>query len=237
MRSAAKIRGLDEGSCVSFWEHGELLLSADRGQYEGVPLTYAKPLVSKLGFNFDNPTSLWRVRTSDPTSGRNIQQGASAKRAVRLNRSTTLTSLTAYRTSNFRFFIDADGTELRLQTSDVPDVQRQVSHEVTLVQRTEKLTWIGGLFFFDEHNQGQVEITFCPAVQRRPFARNDVKAGALFGQATYRLTRRVSVTGGVRYTGEQKDLANTAGCTGLGRQSLPISHRSMTTLTMLPIRP
>jgi iron complex outermembrane receptor protein len=73
------------------------------------------------------------------------------------------------------------------------------------------VTWIGGVFFFDEHNQGEVEITFYPAVQIRPFARNGVKAGAVFGQATYSLTRRLSVTGGVRYTNEQKDLANTGG--------------------------
>ena len=27
------------------------------------------------------------------------------------------------------------------------------------MQRTPKLTWIGGVFFFDDHNEGQVEIT------------------------------------------------------------------------------
>jgi iron complex outermembrane receptor protein len=198
--------------------HGELLVSGDRGQYEGVPLTYAKPLVAKPDYvdRFDNPPSLWRVRTSDLTSGKNIQQGASAKLAVRLNQTTTLTSLTAYRKSNFRFFIDADATELRVQTSDVPDVQRQLSQELTFVQRTPKLTWIGGVFFFDEHNEGQVEITVYPAVQIRPFAKIGTKAGALFGQLTYSLTRRVSLTGGVRYTYEQKDLDNTGGVYRLG---------------------
>jgi iron complex outermembrane recepter protein len=35
--------------------HSELLVSGDHGQYEGVPLTYAKPLVAKPGFSFDNP--------------------------------------------------------------------------------------------------------------------------------------------------------------------------------------
>ena len=58
------------------------------------------------------PPACGAVRTSDLTSGKNIQQGASAKLAVRLNRTTTLTSLTAYRKSNYRFFIDADATEL-----------------------------------------------------------------------------------------------------------------------------
>jgi outer membrane receptor protein involved in Fe transport len=61
--------------------HGELLLSGDYGRFDGVPLTNAKPIATKPNFPdpFDSPTSLWRVRTSDLTSGKNTQQGASAK--------------------------------------------------------------------------------------------------------------------------------------------------------------
>ena len=94
--------------------HGELLLSGDYGRFDGVPLTFAKPLVAKPDYvgGFDNPPSLWRVRTSHLASGKNIQQGASARLAVRLNDTTTVTSLTAYRKSNPHFFIDADDTEL-----------------------------------------------------------------------------------------------------------------------------
>ena len=158
------------------------------------------------------------MRTSHLASGKNTQQGASAKLAVRLNATTTLTSLTAYRKSNYRFFIDADATELPVATSDVPDLQRQVSQELTLVQRTPKLTWIGGVFFFDDHNEGQVEITlYCPSELRSgPSRRFDASAWALFGQATYSVSSRVSLTGGVRYTDEQKDLHNTGGEYRLG---------------------
>jgi len=195
----------------------DLLLSGDYGRFEGVPLTYAKPLVAKPGFRFDNLTNLWTVRTSHQTSGKNIQQGVSATLAVRLNGTTTLSSLTAYRKSNYRFFIDADATEVPLQTSDVPDLQHQVSQELTLVQRTPKLTWIGGAFFFDEHNEGQVEITvYPPQIQIRPFTKVGVKAWALFGQATYSVSSRVSLTGGVRYTDERKHLDNTGGVYRLG---------------------
>jgi len=199
----------------------DLLLSGDYGRFEGIPLTYAKPIVAKPGFRFDDITDLWTVRTSHPTSGKNIQEGVSARLAVRLSGTTTLNSLTAYRKSNYRFFIDADATELPLQTSDVPDLQRQVSQELTLVQRTPKLTWIGGLFFFDEHNDGQVEITvYPPQIQIRPFTKVGVKAWALFGQATYSVSRRVSLTGGVRYTDERKDLENTGGVYRLGTTTL-----------------
>ena len=80
------------------------------------------------------------------------------------------------------------------------------------MQRTPKLTWIGGAFLFDEHYEGQVEITVYPCRLRSgPSRRSETKAGALFGQATYSLSSRVSLTGGVRYTDEQKDLDNTGG--------------------------
>ena len=90
------------------------------------------------------------------------------------------------------------------------------------MQRTPKLTWIGGAFFFDEHYEGQVEITVYPSTQSRPFAKNGVRAGALFGQATYSLTRGVSLTGGVRYTDEHKDLDNTGGLYLLGTATLAV---------------
>src|SRR5207237_268870 len=104
-----------------FGSNSQLLLSGDYGRYDGDPLTYAKPIAAKPGFTFDNPSSLWAVRTSHLASGSNTQQGAAAKLTVRLNAATTLTSLTAYRKSDFRFFIDSDATELPVLTSNVPD--------------------------------------------------------------------------------------------------------------------
>ena len=179
-----------------FGARSELLLSGDHRRYEGVPLPYAKPIAAKPGYTFVSPASLWEVRASQLASGKNIQQGASAKLTVQLNSTTTLNSLTAYRRSNYHVFFDGDATELTLQTTDVPDVQHQTSEELTLMRRTPRLTWIGGAFFFEEHTEGRVEITVYPAVQIRPFAKIGTNAWALFGQATYSLSSRVSVTGG-----------------------------------------
>ena len=197
--------------------HGELLLSADYGRFDGVPLPYAKPIAAKPGFIFDSPDSLWAVRTSHLASGKNIQQGASAKLTVRLNSTTTVTSLTAYRRSNTHFFIDPDATELLVATTDAPGVQRQVSQELTLAQRTPRLTWIAGVFLFDDNDDAQIEITqYGPQIQIRPFSTVDAKAWALFGQATYSLSSRLSLTGGVRYSDEQKDIHNVGGVYRLG---------------------
>ncbi len=190
----------------------ELLLSADYGRLGGVPLTYAKPIVAKPEFSFDAPDRLWDVRASHLASGDNHQRGAAARLTFRVDQATTLTSLTAYRRSDYRFFIDSDSTELPVLTSDVPDLQRQVSQEVTLSQHRPKLTWLAGAFFFDDQNEGQVEITvFSRGTQTRPFAAVGARAWALFGQAVCKVSRRVSLTGGARYTHEQKDLDSTGG--------------------------
>ncbi len=198
---------------VVFGSHGDLLVSGDHGRFEGTPLTHAKPILAKPGFTFNSPPSLWQVRASHPASGRSIQQGISAKLTVRLNETTTVTSLTARRDSDTDFFIDPDATELAVATTLAPDVQHQLSQELTLAQSTSRLTWIGGAFFFDEQEDAPVRVTQFgpPAVQIRPFATVDARAWALFGQATYRVSSRVSLTGGVRYSDEKKKTHNVGG--------------------------
>lgn len=219
---------------VVLGNRGEVLLSGDYGRYEGIPLTYAKPIEAKRGFSFDSPSSLWAVRTNEVASARNTQQGGAARLTVRVSDTMTLTSLTAYRKSNYRYFVDGDATELKLQTADVPDLQHQLSEEVTLVGRTQKFAWIGGMFLFDDSNEGKVEITTCPpplcqstagtwdprTTQIRPFATIGTDARAVFGQTTYTVSSRVSVTAGVRYTDERKDLVTTGGVYRFGTEIL-----------------
>ena len=197
---------------VVFATQSELLLSGDYGRFDGIPLPYAKPIMAKPEFRFDNPSSLWEVRASDLSTAENIQQGASAKLAVRLSPAMTLTSLTAYRKSNDHFFVDRDGTELAILTSDASDTQRQVSQELTVAHRTPRLTWIGGAFFFDDRDYNPAEITdLARGVQNRPFSTTMAHAWALFGQATFNVSSQASITGGLRYSDEEKDLHNTGG--------------------------
>jgi len=202
---------------VVFGARSEALISADYSRFEGLPLFDAKPIAAKPGWSFDNPPSLWAVRTSHLASAKDVQQGASARLVVPLTTTMTLTSLTAFRRSNYHAFLDADATELRLQTADVPDLQHQVSQELTLVQRTSKFSWVSGLFLFDDENEGRVEITVFPiATQIRPITTMAAQSRAVFGEATYRASKRVSLTAGLRYTDERKTLDATGGEYRLG---------------------
>jgi iron complex outermembrane recepter protein len=197
---------------VVFNARTELLISGDYGRFLGVPLSFPKPIVPKPGFAFDNVADLWTVRTSDVTSGKNVQRGASARFVVELGNATTFTSLTAYRKSDSRLFLDTDATELAMVTAAVPDLQRQVSQELTIARRATKLTWIAGVFVFDDHNEGDIRVTLHPVgVYTRIYPQIDTSARALFGQATYDISKRVSLTAGARYTNEDKAFDNTGG--------------------------
>jgi iron complex outermembrane receptor protein len=222
---------------VVFGAHNELLLSGDYARFAGVPFGYAKPIAAKPPFRtqsacsgplcFDSLASPWEVRNSDVPSGENIQAGGSARLVIQVNDTTTLNSLTAYRNSNQRFFLDGDATELRLLALDFRDIQHQVSEELTVARRTARLTWIAGAFLFDDHDEGPVSITlYAPGVQQRPDPAYTTWARALFGQATYRVSDRVSLTGGLRHTDETKDLDSSGGTYRIGTAAAPVSFYS-----------
>jgi iron complex outermembrane receptor protein len=190
-------------------------------QNEGIPLTYAQPLASRPGFSIPPSPSLWEVRTNDPAVGHNTQSGGAAKLVLHLSDTMMLTSLTARRSADYRALVDLDLIDRPLQSLDVVDTQRQVSQELTVAGRTPRFSWVGGAFVLDEHVDGPVLITlYGPGLQRRPHATFDTNAWALFGEATYQLPRRVSVTGGLRYSSEAKYLTNTGGTYRLGTTDL-----------------
>jgi len=188
-----------------FGSRHQLLVSGDYSSARGVPLTLARPLAPNPAAppgtpGFDIPDDFWSVRPNALADGRNKQGGAAARLTVRLGDTATLTSLTAYRDGDHRLFVDADTTEHALATTRTSSAGRQVSQEVTLAQRTTRLSWIGGVFWFDEHLPGSIEIP--------PFRAQstiDADAWALFGQASYRLWDHVAVTGGLRYSHEREE--------------------------------
>ena len=172
---------------------------------------------NRAASRFDSPASLWEVRTSQLASGKNTQQGASARLTTPLNGTTTLNSLTAYRQSNYRFFFDADATEL-----SAADVRRarppapvlggadaRAAHAEAHVDRRRVL------LRRTQRRAGR-DHRVSPPTQIRPFAKIGTNAWALFGQATYQPVKPRVADGRSRYTDEQKDLDSTGGAYRLG---------------------
>jgi iron complex outermembrane recepter protein len=197
---------------VVFDRRTNLLLSSDVDHQGGTPLTFSKVLAVKPGFHVDNPEDLHDVRASALARNRTLNYGASARLTTALTPSTTLVSLTAFRKLDFEFFVDADITELNLLTTHQHEWQHQLSEEITISHQQPGLTWVGGVFLFDESDHQSFWVDQPAAGFQVLLApRVDATSRAVFGQATVELTSWLSATAGVRYTHEGKDIDNAGG--------------------------
>lgn len=79
-------------------------------------------------------------------------------------------------------------------------------------QRRNGLTWVGGVFFFDEADHQQVFVDqFQTSTQVTLDALVKATSGAVFGETTVDLTSRLSGIAGLRYSHEGKDIDNHGG--------------------------
>ena len=208
---------------VVFDRRTSLLLSSDVDLQRGVPLTYNKVLVAKPGYQFDNPADFHDVRTSLLAWNDTQHYGATARLTMALAPATTLVSLTAFRALDYEFVVDSDITELDLIRTHQLERQHQLSQEITVSHQQPRLTWVAGMFLFNESDH-QTIWSNQPAgpFERRLDPRVDATSRAAFGQATVGLTPRLSATAGVRYTHEGKDTDNAGGRYTLEAPSLAI---------------
>jgi iron complex outermembrane receptor protein len=201
---------------VVFDRRTDLLLSTDVTDQDGTLLTFNKVLEVKPGFTVDNPPDLHDVRTSTVASSGLSNYGGAVRLTSALTPSTTLMSLSAFRKLDNEFRVDADVTELHLLTTHIHERQHQFSQELTISQQRSRLTWVAGLFLFDEDDHQMVWVDQYPSrtqVQLDP--RVNATSGAVFGQTTLPLTSQVSATAGLRYTRERKTIDNAGGRYGL----------------------
>lgn len=188
---------------------GELLASADAMRQDPVPLTYAKVLQVKPGFEVDNPPGLHHVRASTLASSRITQQGASARLTFTLPRGLTLTSLSAYRKLDYQLFVDADITELALLTSQVREMQHQLSQEITVSARHPRVSWIAGTFWFEEGDRQPTLVGLGgPRLNNLLDPSVDTSAKAVFAQASVGIVSQLKGTVGLRYSDEHKTIEN-----------------------------
>jgi iron complex outermembrane receptor protein len=208
---------------IVFDRRTDLLVSSDVDVQDGTPLSFNKVLAAKPGFTFDNPSEFHQVRSSAFPYGRTLQSGVSARLTMALTPSTNLISLTAYRKLDYEFFVDADMTELKLVTTQQHEWQHQLSEEITIVHQQPRLMWVAGVFLFDEFDHQSFWVDQPVAgLQVRLDPRVGATSNAVFGQATVGVTSRLSVTGGLRYTREAKDIDNAGGRYGLDAPFAPV---------------
>ncbi|KPQ26919.1 MAG: TonB-dependent receptor, partial [Porphyrobacter sp. HL-46] len=134
----------------------------------------------------------------------------------------TLTSITSYWTSEGSSRGDIDGgfgasfappfgpgfIPFNSDTQDSIDL-KQYTQEIRLASNTEgPLSWqVGGFYFDSDFDVTTVGFDFPPPVT----VNHTNEAWALFGQVSYELTESLRVTGGLRYTDDQKDFFVVSG--------------------------
>lgn len=194
---------------IVFNRSSELVISGDLTNQDPIPLTYAKVLAVKPGFQVDNPPDLHEIRTSTLAESRRNQYGASARLTFRPRRDITVTSLSAFRKFDYNVVNDADITELDLTSVDLREMQHQVSQELTVAQQRSRLTWVAGVFALDEVDRQPTLVQLRDLrLENKLDPKVEANSTAGFGQGTLDLTRRVSLTAGLRGTRERKTIDN-----------------------------
>ena len=109
-----------------------------------------------------------------------------------------LTVIPAYRKTDLDFVSYASSFLI-----DVVEESDQISLEARLANQGERLTWVAGAYYFDEDVEAD---QFYDQASNATLIQSDLETTsyALFGQATYSLTDTFRLTGGVRYTEDNK---------------------------------
>lgn len=153
-------------------------------------------------------------------------QGGSLKLDFKLGGNATLTSVTAYETTESRSLGDIDGgfgadflpfvgpcppgsdpgdpcIPFPSQTQDGIDDLDQFTQEIRVAsQASDRLFWQAGAFYFDS----DFSVTTTPFFVAPTTLTHKNEAWAVFGHVSYAVSDALTVTGGVRYTDDKKDL-------------------------------
>lgn len=130
-----------------------------------------------------------------------------------------LTSITAYRKLDYSASYNLDGLPFHLLDSLQTANAKQFSQEVLLngTSLADRLKWtLGGLYFSENALQVDRAVTFAALVALQGNAgtlanqRGKNKSYGLFGQGTYELTDKLSVTGGVRWSRDNRTFISNA---------------------------
>jgi iron complex outermembrane receptor protein len=118
-------------------------------------------------------------------------------------------SITAFRYFNYFMGGEFDATDWPFPSDDHPGynyiedgTSNTWTEELQLLGHTDRLDWVGGLFFLDDHVNGGYDFGFDPAPRHFGLLAGgtlDTVSEAVYGQVTYRPVPQLGLTVGVRY--------------------------------------
>jgi iron complex outermembrane receptor protein len=215
---------------MRFTDDVDLALRADttsrggRGPEDQVQGPYGNPaLTAPQPFGYGAPPNpdLPLVTSQDLRSDFNVHEtGESGELHWHGLGGTGLTVIASHRDQSYSYLQDLDTSGAHLTSLLATQHAQQDSVETRLASESSgSLTWQVGAYYFHEAGFSDAALNFFApsgSVLLATDPRLDIKSRseALFGQATYALSDRLNLTGGLRYTWDQKDAlqyARTAG--------------------------
>ena len=147
------------------------------------------------------------VSIDAPAFERSEVQGHALTLTWDVNDANTLKSISAYRKLEWSDSADFDGSPLPVaHLSRVSDYDAY-SQELQLVGATERFSYVGGLYYFkDDSFTSNPQSFFFGAVNYDSRYGSGTKAWAAYGQADYKVTDALTLTAGLRYTHEKKEI-------------------------------
>ncbi|HDZ10351.1 TonB-dependent receptor [Pseudohongiella sp.] len=159
------------------------------------------------------PDSIYDSYTSLPTANKVETEGVNLTVQWDVNNSTTLKSITSQRENYSPVNIDFDNTPLRI--FDVPAIYEDewFTQEFQLNYRADNFNVVSGLYYFDSESCGVFDAILeelgqslgAPGLTREVSGCSNSKSTAVYADGTYRFNDQWSVSGGIRYTKDDKE--------------------------------
>ena len=144
-----------------------------------------------------------------------VVKGASATLSYRLGANDTLKSISAYRELSNDDAGDYDGSPLAIARTERYTDFDQTSQELQWVGRRGAVNYVGGLYYYRDDgatNNPQQYFFGAAAFDSRYATRT--KAWAAYTQLDWQLSEPLTLTAGLRYTSERKQLDRVFGAAG-----------------------
>ena len=143
---------------------------------------------------------------ADGPTGTDLDIGGAALTLVWSLDALEIKSITAYRQTDGEFFRDPDNSPLVITHTSNPDYDHeQFTQELTFTGEFGRLEYVAGLFYLTEQGTDNVFVPLAPSLG---FITNladiDNDSVAAYGQVTWHLNDRWRLTGGLRYTEDDK---------------------------------
>ena len=217
VRGIADWSNIDSDCCTQVYVRVAPTLKAAARQYPA--------LAAGLGYTPPSLNPYYRLTTIDAPLGVKTSEGGVAAIADWTRGAATLTSVSAWRYWNWDAANDRDYTGIPIQiTQHIPSRQDQYSQELRIASNGDtSLSYVAGLYAFSQRVTGRPMSIYGPQATywllgpAPAFPANLLdgystdghtdfrsESYAAFGEFTWKPTNRLSLTGGLRYTYEQK---------------------------------